>query len=150
METNAHIIQLDALNVGEHLFDFQLDDAFFHAIEKSEVLGGQVNVQARLNLREEDFDLQIAVDGVVQVTCDRCLDPMDIPVHAEENDWEWDEEPVTCLDLEWLAYELIVVNLPLVHSHQPGGCNPQMAALLQDHLCTSLEDDPIDGEHAEA
>jgi hypothetical protein len=28
-----------------------------------------------------------------------------------------------------------------VHSHQEGGCNPEMDALLQDHLCTSLEDE---------
>lgn len=141
MDTNLHIVQLDALNLGEHLIDFQLDDAYFQAIEKSEILGGRVEVKARLDLREEDFDLQIAVDGVVQVTCDRCLDPMDIPVHAEENEWEWDEDTVHTLDLAWLAYELIAVSLPVVHSHQPGGCNPKMAALLQDHLCTSPEDE---------
>lgn len=141
MDTNLHIVQLDALNLGEHLIDFQLDDAYFQAIEKSEILGGRVEVKARLDLREEDFDLQIAVDGVAQVTCDRCLDPMDIPVHAEENEWEWDEDTVHSLDLAWLAYELIAVSLPVVHSHQQGGCNPKMAALLQNHLCTSPEDE---------
>ena len=51
------------------------------------------------------------------------------------------EEEVKQLDLAWLAYELIIVNLPLVHSHQDGGCNPDMDALLQDHLCTALEDE---------
>ena len=141
MDSNRHIVQLDALSLGEHLIDFQLDDTYLQAIEKSEILGGRVEVKARLDLREEDFDLQISVDGVVQVTCDRCLDPMDIPVHAEENEWEWDEQNVHTIDLAWLAYELIAVSLPVVHSHQPGGCNPKMAALLQDHLCTSLEDE---------
>ncbi len=148
-DVQQHIIQLDALSLGEHRIDFQLNDTFFHSIEKSEVLGGEVEVAARLNLREEDFDLQISVDGAVQVTCDRCLDPMDIPVHAQESEWDWDETPVQTIDLSWLAYELIIVNLPIVHSHQPGGCNPQMAALLQDHLCTSLEDNNTDGENAE-
>ena len=141
MDSNRHIVQLDALSLGEHLIDFQLDDTYLQAIEKSEILGGRVEVKARLDLREEDFDLQISVDGVVQVTCDRCLDPMDIPVHAEENEWEWDEQNVHTTDLAWLAYELIAVSLPVVHSHQPGGCNPKMAALLQDHLCTSPEDE---------
>jgi hypothetical protein len=28
-----------------------------------------------------------------------------------------------------------------VHSHQDGGCNPEMDALLQDHLCTDVEDE---------
>lgn len=145
---NAHIIQLDALDVGEHLFDFQLDDAYFGAIEKSELLGGNVHVQARLDLREENFDLQVSVQGKVQVTCDRCLDPMDIDVDVTENEWDWEEE-VKSIDLAWLAYELIIVNLPLVHSHQDGGCNPEMAALLQSHLCTSVEEDKIGEEAAD-
>jgi len=142
-EQDTHIIPLDALEVGEHLFDFQLDDAYFKTIEKSELLGGKVCVHARLNLRETDFDLQVSVRGKVQVTCDRCLDPMDIDVDATEDEWDW-EEAVRTIDLAWLAYELIIVNLPLVHSHQRGGCNPMMAALLQDHLCTSAEDDNTD------
>ena len=145
-DTKQNIIQLDTLEVGEHRYHFLLDDNFFHAVEKSEVLGGNVNADVLLNLREQDFDLQISVNGTVQVTCDRCLDPMDLDVNASEDQWEWDEEPVHTLDLNWLAYELIVTNLPLVHSHQPGGCNPLMAALLQDHLCTNLADDNNDND----
>ena len=148
MDSNRHIVQLDALSLGEHLIDFQLDDTYLQAIEKSEILGGRVEVKARLDLREEDFDLQISVDGVVQVTCDRCLDPMDMDVDATEDEWDW-EEKVQTIDLAWLAYELITVNLPLVHSHQSGGCNPKMAALLQDHLCTSVEDDNTDEQAAD-
>ena len=106
------------------------------------MLGGNVQAKAELALREQDFDLRIKVSGVVQVTCDRCLDPMDVAVDAED-DMEMDEG-TEMLDLEWLAYELVIVNLPLVHSHQPGGCNPMMDALLQDHLCTTPEDEDID------
>ncbi len=136
----SNIIALDTLGLGVHTFDFQLDNAYFGEIEDSEVLGGLVSVKAQLNLREYDFDLQIGVQGQVQVICDRCLDEMDVEVDAQESEWDWDEEPKT-IDLNWLAYELIIVNLPLVHSHQDGGCNPQMDALLQDHLCTDVEDE---------
>ena len=136
----SNIITLDALDLGTHVFDFQLDNAYFRGIENSELLGGEVNVEATLNLREYDFDLEMAVNGQVQVTCDRCLDEMNVEVDAEESEWEWDEAPKQ-IDLSWLAYELIIVNLPLVHSHQDGGCNPEMDALLQDHLCTDVEDE---------
>ena len=139
-EKAPHIILLDKLELGEHLFDFQLDNAYFSEIENSELLGGEVKVEAHLNLREYDFDLDVTVKGLVQVTCDRCLDTMDVAINAEESEWEWDEEP-KLIDLSWLAYELIIVNLPLVHSHQDGGCNPEMDALLQDHLCTEVEDE---------
>ncbi len=139
---NAHIIELSKLEIGNYSFDYELDSAYFQSVEKSEVLSGHVQAKAELALRERDFDLRIKVGGTVQVTCDRCLDPMDVAVDAED-DMEMDEG-TEMLDLEWLAYELVIVNLPLVHSHQPGGCNPQMDALLQDHLCTMPEDDDID------
>ena len=139
---NAHIIELSKLEIGDYSFDYELDSAYFQSVEKSEVLSGHVQAKAELALRERDFDLRIKVGGTVQVTCDRCLDPMDLAVDAED-DMEMDEG-TELLDLEWLAYELVIVNLPLVHSHQPGGCNPQMDALLQDHLCTMPEDEDID------
>ena len=139
---NAHIIELSKLEIGDYSFDYELDSAYFQSVEKSEVLSGHVQAKAELALRERDFDLRIKVGGTVQVTCDRCLDPMDVAVDAED-DMEMDEG-TEMLDLEWLAYELVIVNLPLVHSHQAGGCNPQMDALLQDHLCTMPEDDDID------
>ena len=145
-EQKNNIIDLSTLEIGHYQFDYQLDSAYFATIEKTELLGGQVSAKAVLDLREDDFDLSIAVHGVVQVTCDRCLDPMDIDVDAEdvmnlEDEGEESAEKVKTLDLNWLAYELIIVNLPLVHSHQTGGCNPQMDALLQDHLCTEAEDE---------
>ena len=139
-EQQSHIVTLDSLNLGEHVFDFQLSNDYFCQIENSELLGGEAHVHAELTLRERDFDLSMDVQGQVQVTCDRCLDAMDVEIDAYEDEWDWDEEPKK-VDLSWLAYELIIVNLPLVHSHQDGGCNPEMDALLQDHLCAEVEDE---------
>ena len=139
-EQQSHIVTLDSLNLGEHVFDFQLSNDYFGQIENSELLGGEAHVHAELTLRERDFDLSMDVQGQVQVTCDRCLDAMDVEIDAYEDEWDWDEEPKK-VDLSWLAYELIIVNLPLVHSHQDGGCNPEMDALLQDHLCTTLDEE---------
>ena len=139
-DKTAHIVLLDQLEIGEHLFDFQLDSTYLTAVENIELLGGAVDVKVRLILREDDFAVDMDIVGQVQVTCDRCLDAMDVEVDIYEEEMELEEE-VKQLDLAWLAYELIIVNLPLVHSHQDGGCNPDMDALLQDHLCTALEDE---------
>lgn len=136
----AHIVLLDQLEIGEQLFDFQLDREYFTTIENTELLGGAVDVKVRLILREDDFAVDMDIVGQVQVTCDRCLDAMNVDVDIYEEEMEL-EEDVKQLDLAWLAYELIIVNLPLVHSHQDGGCNPDMDALLQNHLCTALDDD---------
>ena len=139
-ENTKHIVQLDKLEIGEHLFDLQLDNSYFSTIENSELLGGTVDVKVRLDLRKEDFAVDVDIVGQVQVTCDRCLDSMDVDVDIYEEELEF-EEDTKQIDLAWLAYELIIVNLPLVHSHQEGGCNPEMDALLQNHLCTTLEDE---------
>ena len=139
-DKTAHIVLLDQLEIGEHLFDFQLDREYFTTIENTELLGGAVDVKVRLILREDDFAVDMDIVGQVQVTCDRCLDAMNVDVDIYEEEMEM-EEDVKQLDLAWLAYELIIVNLPLVHSHQDGGCNPDMDALLQNHLCTALDDE---------
>ena len=139
-QETSHIVLLEKLELGEHLFDFQLDNSYFFTIENSELLGGAADVKVRLIVGESDFAVDMDIVGTVQVTCDRCLDSMDVDVDVYEESLELDDDPQQ-LDLAWLAYELIIVNLPLVHSHQEGGCNPEMDALLQDHLCAQQDDE---------
>ena len=149
-EQSHHIIDLSRLPIGTHTFDIQLDDAFFAEQEKSEILSGEVNAKATLNLREEDYQLNIAVQGTVFVVCDRCLDPMPLDINDEQEIWSDEEDtnqsPITNhqLDLSWLVYEIVSINIPIVHSHQPGECNQQMELLLHNHLCDEPEPDEID------
>ena len=143
-EQNHHIIDLSRLPIGTHSFDIQLDNEFFASLEKSEILSGKVVGKATLNLREEDYQLNIAVHGTVFVVCDRCLDPMPLEIDDEqiiESLDEMDNEQWTMdnLDLIWLAYEIVSINIPIVHSHQAGECNKQMELLLHDHLCDDLD-----------
>ena len=142
-EQNHYIIDLKRLPLGTHSFDFQLDSDFFSSLEKTEILSGEVVAKAVLNLREEDYQLNIAVRGTVFVVCDRCLDPMPIEINDEQEIWSDEEEPLnsklSTLDLTWLAYEIVSINIPLVHSHQAGECNKHMELLLHDHLCDEPE-----------
>ena len=141
MSEQTHIIiDLKRLPIGIHSFDIQLNDDFFASIEKTEILSGKVLGTATLNLREEDYQLSIAVRGTVFVVCDRCLDPMPIDIADEQEIFSEDEdESLSTIDLSWLAYEIVSINIPLVHSHQAGECNKQMELLLHDHLCDEPE-----------
>jgi len=141
-EKSHYIIDLSRLSIGTHSFDIQLDNDFFASLEKSEILSGQVAAKATLNLREEDYQLNIAVQGTVFVVCDRCLDPMPIDIDAKD-EMIASESLNDELDLSWLAYEIVSINIPLVHSHQAGECNKQMELLLHDHLCAETEPDEI-------
>jgi len=147
MSKESHYtIDLKRLKTGTHEFEVTLDDGFFQELEKTEVLGGKVEAKVALNLREEDYWLTIAVHGTVFVTCDRCLDPMPLEIDARD---EWtsedaDSAPNDELDLSWLAYEIVSINIPIVHSHQTGECNKQMELLLHDHLCDEPEPEEIE------
>ena len=152
-EQKPYIIDLKRLPIGTHHFDIQLDNAFFAAVEKSEILSGEVAAHVTLNLREDDYTLMIAVNGTVFVTCDRCLDPMPIDINDEQEIWSEEENDEIVdrqssnrqsIDLSWLAYEIVSINIPIVHSHQPGECNAQMELLLHDHLCDEPEPDEIE------
>ena len=149
-EQNHYMIDLKRLPIGTHQFDFQLDDEFFENLEKSEILRGSVVCKATLNLREEDYQLNIAVQGTVFVVCDRCLDPMPLDINDEQEIFSEDEPNDQMVNdqmvnLQWLAYEIVSINIPIVHCHQPGECNQQMELLLHDHLCDEPEPDEIDG-----
>ena len=134
-------VVLDKLEIGSYDFDYQLDSDYFSQLDHPFVLGGLVRAKAHLNLRADDYDLTISVHGQVSVTCDRCLEPMNIDINDEQ---EIDcEDETQSIDLPWLAYELIVVNLPTVHCHPEGGCNPEMIALLQKHHCSTSEEPEI-------
>ena len=147
-ENDHYMIDLKRLPLGTHSFDFQLDDDFFASLEKSEILNGNVVCKATLNLGEEDYQLNIAVHGTVFVVCDRCLDPMPLEIDDEQEIFSADEENDQMVNgqtvnLQWLAYEIVSINIPIVHSHQPGECNQQMELLLHDHLCDEPEPDEI-------
>ena len=150
MSEQTHIIiDLQRLPIGTHSFDIQLDDEFFASLEKSEILSGKVDATATLNLREEDYQLNIAVHGTVFVVCDRCLDPMPLEIDDEQEIFSEDEPNdqmvnEQMVNLQWLAYEIVSINIPLVHCHRPGECNQQMELLLHDHLCDEPEPDEID------
>ena len=154
MSEQRHIIiDLRSLPIGMHSFDIQLNDEFFASLEKTEILNGHISATAALNLREEDYQLSIAVHGTVFVVCDRCLEPMPLDIHDEQEIFSEDEvvpdetgktldgkgTANAQLDLSWLAYEIVSINIPLVHSHQPGECNKQMELLLHNHLCDDTE-----------
>ncbi len=152
-KNDTYIIDLNALQYGDYQCQYLLDDAFFAALDEKEILGGNLQSEVHLTLREQGCNLELSAMGEVRVTCDRCLDEMTEEVSVNENllvkvatPSEDAAEDDTLyvengkLDLAWLLYEMIAINLPIVHSHQEGECNPQMEELLQTHLCTTMEE----------
>lgn len=116
-----------------------LSDDFFSAVHGPEIEKGHVDVALRVKRTSEAFDLEFQFDGKVEVECDRCLEPMDLPVHGEcglrarlgdedEDDGELitvAENPGT-LDLSWYLYEMVALEIPIRHVHSEGECNAEV------------------------
>ena len=163
-------IDLKSLSLSEvYGFEFVLEDEFFESVDGPEVRKGKVSVSLDVVRAMSTFELDFQIKGVVTVTCDRCLDDMEIPVetinrlivtfgemYAETSDEQIIvSEDDGFINVAWYMYEFIALAIPMKHIHNAGECNEVMASKLKE-LCvdnttenerfTEQEDDnrPVD------
>lgn len=130
-----------------------LSDDFFSAVHGPEIEKGQVEVALRVKRTSEAFELDFQFEGQVEVECDRCLEPMLLPVHGEcslsarlgEED-EDDGDLITVaenpgvLDLSWYLYEMVALAIPMRHVHPEGQCD----AAIVEKLSGAGKEKPVD------
>ena len=94
-----------------------------------------------------DYLVEIKVKGVLRITCTRCLDEMNYDTEVEDTvkvvctnaDMETDDEDMLearadgTLDLSHRVFETLALNVPSVHVHEEGECNPAMTKWLESH-----------------
>ncbi|PKP39509.1 MAG: DNA-binding protein [Bacteroidetes bacterium HGW-Bacteroidetes-15] len=80
---SRYIVQFKGLNIGKHIFRFDVDNAFFEQFEGSEISKGDLNVSVVINKHSTMLEIDFDIDGDVEVLCDRCLDPFTIPTSYE-------------------------------------------------------------------
>lgn len=147
-------IDIKSLVEGESTVAVSLGDDYFVSLESEEIMRGDVHVDVSIRKTIHFSDISFHATGIVQIPCDRCLDPMDHPVEvshrltvklgnerSEDDDLivVTDDDPV--VDLAWVVYETIVLNLPVKHVHAPGKCNPAMINVLSEHSATRSDDE---------
>ena len=65
-----------SLEVGNHTFEYELDNDFFKSLDNSEIEEGKLNAVVTVQKHEENAQLTLQITGTVQIPCDRCLDAM--------------------------------------------------------------------------
>jgi uncharacterized metal-binding protein YceD (DUF177 family) len=152
---NQYIIHFKGLKEGEHDFEFAIGKPFFEEFEQLEIPEGKVNANIVLTRKPGFLEIEMALSGVVQVECDRCLSYFEMPLSYEgkllvkfsETQKEEDADVLFlhpedyALDLKHYMYECISLSLPFrkVHPDLPdgeSGCDPDMIKKLKDHLVT--------------
>ena len=151
----AYKVQLASLQDGKHEQDFEIGTEFFKNMENSDIVNSDVKVHLDLVKRHDTYDCTFHCKGVVQVPCDRCLDPIDIEVdtdyhvvvkYGDNYDDGADNLLVipysnTFLNVAYILYDTILLTIPLRHVHPLGKCNRAMAAVLSKHRGSGAEDE---------
>ena len=161
MDLDILKIDLKGLADGLNSFEFDLDDAYFKAVNAPEVGRGNVHVSLKIVRTQNDyFTLDFHEKGTVVLPCDLCLDDMEQPIETQQrleakfgNAYSEDDDLVTVpqnegiLDVSWFVYEFILLALPIKHVHAPGKCNTAMIRVLEEHSAArsgSEDENPMD------
>ena len=147
-----YVVRLSGLEDGTHEFGFTLDDSFFATYDYDEIKSGAVEASVYLVKKPGVLTLDIHLEGMVNLTCDRCLEQYQQAVdkqeqlflkygdHTEELEdnvvmipWETHE-----IRVAHYLFEFIVLSLPLKKVHPDredgsNGCNPNMMNKLKEH-----------------
>ena len=153
IQNKAFSIPFKGLKQGVHRFDFEVSTSLFQQVETSEIFGAEISAEVILDKKSNFMEVQFLLKGVATVICDRCLDPVDLPVEYDgkiyvkfgEETVEQDENLLILsraedeLDVSQYLYEFAHLSLPLKRVHAvdetgKSGCNPEMLARLREYL----------------
>ncbi len=150
------IIPLNGLAAGKNEFSWQAGKEFFEAFENVEILDAELVVNAVAEKSGRYLGVDCEIDGQVTVTCDRCLEDLDMPVETDillsvkfggeetsEDRQEGEREIIFVpegdaeFDMSQIIYDYVCLALPMQRHHDEGECNPETMKYL------------LGGEHAE-
>lgn len=156
------------LKKGVHYFDYEISQEFFSFFEASPVHESSANILLRFDKKEDFFILKFDIGGSVKVSCDRCLENIEMPIEAEytvyvkfedarmegkeeeENDIIFLSMNETELDVSQLIYEFFHFSLPMRKncqnlSEEERPCNTEVLQYLNDEQQkTEREEGEID------
>ena len=147
-------IPYTGLKVGKHHFKFEIGDKFFEAFEYSEIDRGNLVANVELEKQSTMMVLNFKITGTINTLCDRCTEPINVPVNAKERlIVKFGDEPFEDTDeimvlpqsehkvkLAQALFEYIELNMPQKRLHEKGLCNQEMITRLQDHMIDEGEE----------
>ena len=136
---NAIVIPLNGWAAGERKFHSHADLEFFQTFDNTEILDADVDVEIRVVKKERKVEAELHLSGTVTVPCDRCLEPLAVPVEANPSEVLKPESLAEDWDLSQAVYDYICLSLPLQRVHPEGKCNPDTVRFLGQEERTDEE-----------
>ncbi len=129
-----YIIQFAGLSLGEHKFEYKVNDKFFENLDYSEIKQGDLTINLNLLKQSQMMVFQFEISGTVKMICDLCATEFDLPLTGKNklivkiggtDDDNLDDDIITIaanehqLDLSQYLYEYITLSLPIKRTHPP-------------------------------
>ena len=127
---NAIVIPLNGWAAGERKFRFHAGIEFFQTFDNTEILDADVDVEIGVVKKERKVEASLHLAGTVTVPCDRCLEPLAVPVEANPSEVFSPENLAEDWDLSQAVYDYVCLSLPLQRVHPEGECNPDTVRFL--------------------
>jgi uncharacterized metal-binding protein YceD (DUF177 family) len=156
---SEYIVPLRGLKGDTHKFEYKLTNDYFAKIDDPDITKGKLDVVLNVKKIGETFELNFNIKGVVQISCDRCLDDMDQAIDTQDTIFvkfgkEFAEEDGNVvivpfeegeINVAWFIFEFIALNIPIKHVHPFGKCNKEMTSKLKQ-VSTFEKDEDSDGD----
>lgn len=162
MNKSDFVIPLNGLSVGKTTFEWSFGKEFFDIFENTEILDARLDTVTVAEKSGHGVRMDCRISGYVSVACDRCMEPVRIPVDtsalldlkfgaAEEKTAE-DEtgreiirlgNDDTDFDLAQVIYDYVCLALPARRLHPEGECNADVLRYLESGIQVSAgKDEP--------
>ena len=161
------IIPLASLKNGEHSYLFTLDGELFTENQYEDIHGANLKVHVHFNKNSPILMFNFAIEGTVNVTCDRCGDDFDMKIflqrqlivktesreHLEEDDMTSLTSGEKDMDIAPYVYQYLVLSLPMQRLHPADtdgnrACNQEAIKKLKNmEVDTSSEEQYIRNKH---
>ena len=155
----AYSIPFSGLKDGLHLFDYQIDKTFFECFPETPITDGKFQVHVEFDKKPTVVDLLIDFKGSTALTCDRCLEMMELPLNGQNQLLlKYSEEPREEADVVYIPreletiniakyiYEFICLAIPLIKTHDlvpDAECDESMRSFLEIKDNSTPEDNQL-------
>ena len=155
-------LRLSGVGLGKHKYSIFCDKEFFDLAEITEIIEGCLSLDIEMEKKETLLQFSFHFYGEVSLPCDRCLDPVSLPLdfseslivkfnsigetNKEEEMWTIPEKEYE-LDMFHFVYESIILALPskITHAETLDGksaCNPEIIERLGKLVIKEMGNDP--------
>lgn len=152
-----YYIQLAGMSTGTYEFDFDIDDALLKKFENDDVSNLKAKVTVQLTNRPNVSEVNIRLEGSVDMICDRCLASFAYELEVEEvavlkqagknTDAEINiiifETDKGIVEFDQYIYDMLITALPMQRIHEDeDDCDEDMIELLNTNIETDKGVDP--------